>query len=141
MPGQSLDIGAEGRAVRLEELQTIHRKKTGALITASVQAGALLGGAGEQTFSQLTTYGSALGLAFQIKDDLLNVEGTTEELGKAAGSDAERMKATYPGLLGLQATREKLASAVNTAVAAVKNLGPNAEPLRNIAHYIITRTR
>jgi geranylgeranyl diphosphate synthase type II len=139
--GQSLDIAAEGRAVSLEELQTIHRKKTGALITASVQAGALLGGADEQNFSRLTTFGGALGLAFQIKDDLLNVEGTTEELGKAAGSDAERMKATYPGLLGLQTAREKLASAVNTAVDTVENLGPNAEALRSIAHYILTRTR
>lgn len=139
--GQALDIAAEGKSVSLEELQSIHRKKTGALITASVQAGALLGGADKQSFSQLTSYGSALGLAFQIKDDLLNVEGTTEELGKAAGSDAERSKATYPGLLGLEAAREKLTNAVDTAIEAVRDFGPAAEPLRSIAHYILTRTR
>ena len=139
--GQSLDIAAEGKTISMEELQTIHRKKTGALITASVQTGALLGGSDERHFSRLTVYGSALGLAFQIKDDLLNVEGTTEELGKAAGSDAERMKATYPALLGLEAAREKLQNAVATAIDAVMDFGPNAEPLRSIAHYILTRTR
>ena len=93
--GQSIDIASEGKDVSFETLRTIHRCKTGALITASVRAGAVFGGANSSQLSALTQYGNNIGLAFQIVDDLLNATGTEEELGKAAGSDLDRQKATY----------------------------------------------
>ncbi len=139
--GQALDVASEGQEVDFETLRTIHRCKTGALITAAVQAGAIIGGADDDHYASLTTYGEAIGLAFQIFDDLLNVEGTTEELGKAAGSDADREKATYPAFFGVQATREKAQEAVATAIAALAGFDHRAEPLRELARYIINRKR
>jgi len=139
--GQALDIAAEGKTVSLEELQAIHRCKTGALITASIQAGAILGMATNRQFADLTTYGGALGLAFQIKDDLLDVEGTTERLGKSAGADAELKKATYPSLLGVEETRHKLQMAIDEALSALQHFDEAVTPLRAIAHYILNRTR
>jgi len=123
--GQALDIESEGKEISLETLQTIHRCKTGALLTASVQAGAILGNADAEQFRALTIFGNSIGLAFQIVDDLLNVSGTTAELGKAAGSDAKHKKATYPALLGVAETREKALEAVNYAVESLKNILPS----------------
>ncbi len=139
--GQALDIESEGKEISLETLQTIHRCKTGALLTASVQAGAILGNADAEQFRALTIFGNSIGLAFQIVDDLLNVSGTTAELGKAAGSDAKHKKATYPALLGVAETREKALEAVNYAVESLKNnFAQQADPLRELAHYIYSRT-
>ena len=104
--GQALDIASENQDFPFSTLQTIHKSKTGALITCAVEAGALGGGATEQQLTQLVTYGHKIGLAFQIVDDLLNVTATTQQLGKAAGSDAERGKATYPAYLASK-RREK----------------------------------
>ena len=139
--GQALDVVSEGREVDFETLRTIHRCKTGALITASVQAGAIIGGASEEQYASLTAYGEAIGLAFQIYDDLLNVEGTTEELGKAAGSDADREKATYPAFFGVEGTKVKAGEAVAAAEAALEGFDQRAEPLRALARYIINRKR
>ncbi len=139
--GQALDIASEGKVVPFETLRYLHSCKTGALITASVQAGAVIGRATDEQFTALTTYGNNIGLAFQIKDDLLNVESTTEELGKAAGSDAEHDKATYPAFFGVTETRRKARNAVEQALVALKNFDQAADPLRELAQYILTRTK
>jgi geranylgeranyl diphosphate synthase type II len=133
--GQALDLDAEGKAIPFEALRRIHRCKTGALITASVQAGAIGGQADPQQFAALSSYGEHLGLAFQIVDDLLNVEGTTEQLGKAAGSDA-----TYPAFFGLAGTREMAMEAVDAAIASLSDFDQRADFLRELARYIYTRT-
>ena len=139
--GQSLDIENENRDVEFQTLKTIHRSKTGALITGSVISGALAAGASEQQLDHFTGYGNNIGLAFQIADDLLNVESTTEQLGKAAGSDAERGKATYPAFFGMTETKKKANDVVNKALEALSTFGPEADPLRELAKYIVNRTR
>lgn len=139
--GQALDIKSEKTEIDLVRLQTIHRAKTGALITSSLLAGALAAGATSDELTTLTQYGEKIGLAFQIVDDILNVTSTTEELGKAAGSDANRGKATYPALFGLAATRRKAEEAASDAVAALAAFDDKAEPLRHLAAYLTTRSK
>lgn len=138
--GQALDIATENSEFPFTTLQTIHKSKTGALITCSVLAGAAGAGAAEEQFKSLKQYGDQIGLAFQIVDDLLNVTSTTEQLGKAAGSDASRGKATYPAYFGLEGTRKKAKEAVEAALIAVDNFDHRAEPLRALARYIYTRS-
>ena len=138
--GQALDIESENQDIPFETLRAIHARKTGALITASVQAGAILGRASDNAFARLTEYGNGIGLAFQIVDDLLNVTSTTEQLGKMAGSDAHRRKATYPALFGIDGTRERAAVAVRNAVAALEGFDAQADPLRQLATYILDRS-
>jgi len=138
--GQALDIASENNDFPFETLKTIHRSKTGALITCSVQAGAVAAGASPEQFTRLTEYGDNVGLAFQIVDDLLNVTATTEQLGKAAGSDAERGKATYPGYFGISETRRLAREAVDRAIASLSCFDAKAEPLRALAEYIYTRS-
>lgn len=137
--GQMLDLLAEGRQVTLKELETIHRHKTGALLTAAVRAGALTGGGNRPEVTALTMYGEKFGLAFQITDDLLDVEGETAEMGKAAGMDEKRQKATYPAVLGVEATREWAKRLVAEAVAALEPFQAKAEPLRQLAQYLLVR--
>ncbi len=139
--GQSIDVASEGKSVSFDTLRFIHSRKTGALITAAVLAGAVVGNASDKQFAALGRYGEHVGLAFQIVDDLLNVQGTTEQLGKAAGSDADRLKATYPAFFGLEETTIKAQEAVKTAVAALDIFDEKADPLRELANYIITRKR
>lgn len=139
--GQALDIESEGKSIPFETLQYLHSRKTGALITASVQTGAVIGKASDDQFAALTLYGQKIGLAFQIVDDLLNVEGTTEQLGKAAGSDAELDKATYPSFFGVDTTRDMAKSAVDEAIEALDGFDEKAEPLRELARYIYYRKR
>ena len=139
--GQFLDLTHEGKKVEYDMLREIHSRKTGALITASVQAGGVLGKCTEEQFEALSLYGNQIGLAFQIIDDLLNVEGTQEQLGKAAGSDAARNKATYPSLFGLESTKEKAQEAVDKALAALEGFDERAAMLRELAQYIVTRKR
>ena len=139
--GQFLDLTHEGKAVQYKTLREIHSRKTGALITAAVQTGAVLGGSTAEQFTALTGYGAKIGLAFQIVDDLLNVEGTAEQLGKAAGSDAARNKATYPALLGLEETRYMARKTVDEALTALEKFDERATMLRELARYIITRKR
>ncbi len=138
--GQALDIANENTTFPFETLQAIHRSKTGALITASVLAGAIAAGADEAQLDGLTQYGDQTGLAFQIVDDLLNATSTTEQLGKAAGSDEEHGKATYPAYFGLEETRNKAKLAVEEAKKGLKSFGDDARPLRLLADYIYTRS-
>ncbi len=139
--GQSLDMANEGKDIPYELLRTIHRSKTGALITAAVEAGGIAAGADSTQLDALVTYGNAIGLAFQIVDDLLNVESTTEQLGKTAGSDADAGKATYPALFGIEKSRTMAREAVATAIGALESFGESAEPLRALATYIVERKR
>ena len=138
--GQALDIANENKEFPFETLRTIHQSKTGALITASILAGAIAAGADQPQQEALTRYGEQVGLAFQIVDDLLNVTATTEQLGKAAGSDAGRGKATYPAFFGIDATREKARAAIEEAERALTLFDDKADPLRAIARYISTRS-
>ena len=139
--GQFLDLSHEGKQIEYDMLREIHSRKTGALITASVQSGAVLSGCTAEQFSAITDYGSMIGLSFQIIDDLLNVEGTAEQLGKAAGSDAARNKATYPALFGVEETRKKAQEAVERAIASLEGFDQRADKLRELARYIINRKR
>ena len=138
--GQTLDIESEKITIPFSVLQTIHRAKTGALITCSIQAGAIGGGATYEQMEKLTLYGEKIGLAFQIVDDILNVTSTTEQLGKAAGSDANRGKATYPAFFGIERTKVMAKEAIEDAIDALGGFDAKADPLRNIATYIYTRT-
>lgn len=138
--GQSLDIICENTEFPFSTLQEIHRSKTGALITCSVMAGGIGANANESQLQSLKEYGDQIGLAFQIVDDLLNATSTTEALGKAAGSDADRGKATYPAFFGIDETRKKAQSAVSSAIAALQGFDQKADPLRALAEYIYTRS-
>ncbi len=137
--GQMLDLLAEGRQVTLPELETIHRLKTGALLTAAVRSGALLGGASRGEVTLLTGYGEKFGLVFQITDDLLDVEGEAAEMGKATGMDAQRQKATYPALVGVEGARQWARRLVEQAVADLETLGAPAAPLQELARYLLSR--
>jgi len=109
------------------------------LILVSVRVGAKLGGAGEGTLKAFTRYGERIGLAFQIADDLLNVKGESAVLGKKTGTDLSRGKATYPALLGLEESKKRVQELIELAVSAIESLGPDAEPLREIAWFILSR--
>ncbi|MGW8193301.1 MAG: polyprenyl synthetase family protein [Desulforhopalus sp.] len=137
--GQALDIASENIDIPFDTLRTIHKNKTGALITCAVHVGAVGASASDGQTKSLITYGDKIGLAFQIVDDLLNVTATTEELGKSAGSDAARGKATYPAFFGIAGTRSRAKEAVDEAIDALSGFGPDAEPLRALAKYILTR--
>jgi geranylgeranyl diphosphate synthase, type II len=137
--GQMLDLMAEGRKVTIKELETIHRLKTGALLTASARAGAMVGGGSRQEVTMLTGYGEKFGLAFQVTDDILDVEGDSAEMGKAVGADAKRQKATYPGLLGLEQAKTWARRLVEAAVAEIEPLGEKAAPLQELARYLLKR--
>lgn len=137
--GQMVDIESEGKAVDLETVDFIHRHKTAALIRASVLSGAVLAGASEEQRNALSRYGEYVGLAFQIIDDLLNVMGDPNKIGKATGTDVARGKATYPALIGLNASRRRTQELVNQATEALSLFGNTADPLRALAHYIMER--
>lgn len=138
--GQVVDMESEGKAeMDLATVQYIHTHKTGALIKASVKAGAILGGADEARLASLTTYGEAIGLAFQIADDILDIEGTTEEIGKDAGSDEARGKATYPAVMGLAESKKRAGELVDMALESLAGFDHRADPLRDIATYIVKR--
>ena len=138
--GQVVDMESEGKhEIDLATVQYIHTHKTGALIKASVKAGAILGGADKAALAALTAYGEAIGLAFQIADDILDIEGTTEEIGKDAGSDQARGKATYPAVMGLAESKLRAAELLEMALASLAHFDEKADPLREIAKYIIAR--
>jgi geranylgeranyl diphosphate synthase type II len=137
--GQVLDIESEGKEVDFPTVEYIHTHKTGALILVSVRAGANLGGGDEGALRALTRYGEGIGLAFQIADDILNVEGKAELLGKKTGSDFSKGKATYPSLLGLEESKRRARELVELAVDAIRSFGSEAQPLREIARYIVSR--
>lgn len=138
--GQVIDMESEGQQnIDLATVQYIHTHKTGALIKASVVAGAILGGAAGQQLAAITRYGEAAGLAFQIADDILDIEGTTEEIGKDAGSDEARGKATYPAVIGLSAAKGEAQAMMDEALRALDVFGAEADALREIARYIVQR--
>lgn len=125
----------------LEQLRRTHANKTGALILAACRAGALCGGADERGLAAITAFGESVGLMFQIVDDLLDATGTAEELGKAAGKDAAQRKLTYPGLLGVEASRREVLRLQAAAREALARLGPQAQPLLDLCDYLAVRTR
>lgn len=137
--GQALDLAAESREVSGGELERIHRLKTGALIAAATRAGAIIADASEAELEAVTRYSVALGLLFQITDDLLDVTATAEDLGKTPGKDARSRKATYPALYGLEATRERAHAAYNDACAALDEIERPMPTLRAIAQMILER--
>lgn len=137
--GQVVDIESEGKEVDFLTLQYIHTHKTGALILTSVRVGVKLGSVNEETLKAFTRYGERIGLAFQIADDILNVEGKAVLLGKKTGSDLSKGKATYPSLLGIEESRRRAKELVELAIEALSPFGPEADPLREIAYFIIAR--
>ena len=137
--GQAMDLRAEKIEPDFEGLEDIHRRKTGALIVASVKTGAIVAGAGSQKISALTLYAGHIGIAFQIADDILNVEGNSQVMGKETGSDIVRGKSTYPSILGIDAAKARLAGHVESAVAALESFDSRALPLRVLARFIMER--
>ena len=139
--GQAIDIAATGKQLDLDQLQQMHRLKTGALMEASVMLAALASGrASAEQLQALQQFAQALGLAFQIQDDLLDIEGETAQLGKLQGSDIARGKVTYPQLLGLEAARSAAAQAHQAALQALTLFDQRADQLRALANYVITRS-
>ncbi len=138
--GQVVDVRSEGKEIDEKTLNYIHTHKTGALILASVRAGAIIAGAGEYELAALSEYGRHAGLAFQIADDILDIEGERELLGKNIGSDKSRGKATFPAFFGLEESRRMACELIDKALSDITMLDGKAEPLRMIARYIIERT-
>ena len=137
--GQALDLGAVGRRLSLTELEHMHACKTGALIRASVQLGAMIAGADASTLQSLNSYADAVGLAFQVRDDVLDVEGESAVIGKTAGKDAAADKPTFPLIIGLDASRARLAELTDAALASIASLDGRAEWLRELALYSAQR--
>ena len=138
--GQALDLAAVGHKLKLEQLEHMHACKTGALIRASVQLGALVAGADPQTLQALDRYASAVGLAFQVRDDILDVEGESQVIGKTAGKDAAADKPTFPSIIGLDASRARLTELTASALNAIAPLGNGGALLRELALYSANRT-
>ncbi len=139
--GQVADLDAEGRELELPELEFVHTRKTGALILASVRAGALAAGAARAQLDALSEYARRVGLGFQIVDDLLDVEGDPELTGKGTGRDTAHRKATWPSLFGVEAARARAAELIEEGVAALATFGPEADPLRGLARFVGSRRR
>lgn len=139
--GQMADIAAEGNRIALSKLEQLHLMKTGALINAAITTGAILGGGTAEQIRHLEEYAQNIGLAFQIIDDILNVEGDPALLGKAIGTDREKKKSTYPVLLGLVESRKLAADRVKEALQALEYFDKKADPLRAVAQYVINRKR
>ena len=137
--GQVMDIQAENQEVDLAHLKKIHSHKTGQLIRAAVRIGGIIGGASSTQLESLTGYAEDIGLAFQIADDVLNMVGTREELGKDPGTDVQRGKQTYPSFFGIEGARQLSEDCIDRAIAQLESFDQQAEPLRNIARYIIKR--
>jgi geranylgeranyl diphosphate synthase type II len=137
--GQAQDVLSEDKKPDADALSFIHNHKTSALITASVRIGGILSNSSDETLAKLTHYGVAIGLAFQIIDDILDVEGETELLGKTAGSDKRKNKMTYPSLYGIDHSMKKAEGLVNSAVNVLESFTERADPLRELALYILRR--
>lgn len=137
--GQVVDTLSEGAAIDEDTLLYIHRHKTGALYKISVRAGAILAGARDDQLAALTEYAENLGLAFQIKDDLLDIEGDEQKIGKPVGSDTKNNKATYPALFGLHESQVRARQAADSALAALQSFGDEADFLRSMVHFVIER--
>jgi len=134
--GQTMDILAEGREIDRPTLLYLHTHKTGALIRASVRVGGIAGAAEEEPLQALTRYAERVGLAFQIVDDILDIEGATAEMGKTAGSDLRRKKATYPAVMGLEESRRQAAHLLEEAKDALRPLGEKGATLASLADFV-----
>jgi geranylgeranyl diphosphate synthase type II len=139
--GQMLDMAAEGQHLTVDELKSVHALKTGALIEASLLCGAWLSNAQKFQVDTLKTYARNIGLAFQVTDDILNVEGNPKRMGKAVGTDKLREKSTYPALLGIGPSKKFAENLVSGALQALEVFDKKADPLRALATYIIERNR
>ena len=139
--GQVVDIQSEGKAADLCLVEFIHTHKTGALITASVASGAMLAGGDETQIEAITSYGQNIGLAFQISDDILDIEGDSKTLGKTSGADEQKGKITFPSVVGLERSGELERELVEAAIESLKGFNKEADPLRLIARYIIERKK
>lgn len=136
--GQVIDILSEGKSISLERLKQLHRNKTGALIRIAVEAPAIVNGSSSEQRKALVKYGESIGLAFQIADDILDIEGGAE-IGKDIGSDIANGKATYPALMGMEGAKKEAKRTLEEALTALDIFGNNAEPLREIAKFIVQR--
>jgi geranylgeranyl diphosphate synthase, type II len=137
--GQVVDMESEGREIDFPTLEYIHTRKTGALIRASVRVGAIYAKASEKRLKALTRYGELAGLSFQIVDDILDITGTREEIGKNVGSDLKKGKRTFPSFFGLEGSRLRAKEVADKAIHALRDFDHKADPLRELAKYIVQR--
>ncbi|HEY9120870.1 MAG TPA: farnesyl diphosphate synthase [Marinobacter sp.] len=139
--GQAIDLESVGKRLTIDQLEKMHRHKTGALIAASVRMGALTApDVSDDQLAALTVYSQTLGLAFQVQDDLLDIEGDTTIIGKPQGSDLARSKPTYPSLLGTTGARDYLAQLLDSALSSLEGFGKEGDTLRDMAGYVVART-
>ncbi|HET9838180.1 MAG TPA: farnesyl diphosphate synthase [Candidatus Angelobacter sp.] len=139
--GQVKDLEAERQKPDAETLEYIHRAKTGALITASLVSGGLYAGGTPTEIQRLRDFGRAVGLAFQIADDVLDVTQSSEQLGKTAGKDIESQKATYPALFGIDESLRRAGALISSGCAALDSFGPRAQTLKELAHFLVERKK
>lgn len=139
--GQVIDLESENKIITVEELERLHQLKTGALLVASVVSGVKLADGSREHVGAATTYGECVGLAFQIADDLLDIEGTTEQLGKPAGSDVENKKSTFPALLGKEDSRTEARELMIEAIESLEVFKPRHSILMELARYIVERKK
>jgi geranylgeranyl diphosphate synthase type II len=139
--GQAMDLESEGATPTPEHVEYIHQHKTGILIRTAVRAGAICGGGGKEMVTALTDYGEHIGLAFQIIDDILDVQGKYEDLGKPVGADEAKAKATYPRVYGLEESKEMAEKLIKEAKGHLVTFGPDAQVLSQIADFIVQRLR
>ena len=139
--GQAVDMAIAGKQVEASIIEFMHAHKTGALIAASVSSGAVLGGASKNQLESLDRYGRKIGLAFQVSDDILDIEGDSDEMGKVVGVDAQMGKNTYPSIYGLEKSKEMLRELIDEAIDSLYQFDIKAEPLRKIAEYIVERKK
>lgn len=139
--GQMMDLSVEGKAITLEELEMLQQLKTGALIEVSVKAGALLGGGTPEEVAALAAYGRHIGLAFQLADDILNVEGTPEIIGKPVGSDQAHQKITGPSLIGLEQAKTRATALIDSALEELEVFDMRGKPLAALALFMIERKK
>ena len=137
--GQSIDLEAEGERLNAQQLENMYQLKTGRLLHASIRSAAYCAAADETLTASLESFANDLGLAFQIRDDVLDIEGETLTIGKPQGADIRRDKATWPALFGIEAAKQKTAELLDNALAQIAGFGPQAEPLRKVAKYIVQR--
>ena len=139
--GQAIDLGAEGRRLSAAELENMYRLKTGLLLHTSVVSAAICSGADENTIASFSKFIDNLGLAFQIRDDILDIEGTTEVIGKQQGADIAHDKATWPAMFGMEKAKQQANDLLHEALEEISTIGSEADPLRHIARYIVERDR
>jgi geranylgeranyl diphosphate synthase type II len=139
--GQVVDIQSEGKTLDLSVVEFMHNHKTGALISASVASGAILGGGDESQIKAIISYGRKTGLAFQISDDILDIEGDSATMGKESGSDEKKGKITYPAVIGINRAKEVQSELVEASIESLRVFDHKAEPLRQIARYIVERKK